>query len=101
MSAARHAHRVLSDFARRICGLIPRSGTNCQIELVLSLGGKVFLRLEMKKKTLKKFHSAGGNRRSGKRYRVREEIPVYTEQIVGRACEIWLKKRGLDIVRSE
>jgi len=74
----------------------------CQIELECSLGDKIFLRLEMKKKTLNppRRNSAGGNRRSGKRYRVREEIPVYTQQLVKSHCEVWLKKRGLDILNN-
>jgi len=40
---------VLSD-AREYGALIPRSGTTCQIELVVFLGGQVFLRLELKMK---------------------------------------------------
>jgi len=51
-----------------------------------------------KKKRAKDYHSAGGNKRSGRKYRVRDEIPVYTQQLVKSACEIWLKKRGLDIL---
>jgi len=54
----------------------------------------------MKKKKLKEFHSAGGNKRSGKKYRVRDQIPVNTGKVVGAACEVWLKKRGLDILNT-
>jgi len=47
-----------------------------------------------------KLNTADGNKRSGKKYRVRDQIPVNTGKMVGRACEIWLKKRGLDILNN-